>query len=417
MKWGGSQDAALYQLLNVLLHNRTSDPSFNAGDKGLIWINSSGQVRFNNGAALDTLRRASTKIVTGDFDAATLALSVLATDPLARANHTGTQLAATISDFNAAVRSGSRIDQLLAAGADVDFGGFKGVNVADPTAAGHIVNKAYADNLRAGLTAKDPVRVSVGTNVNIASPGATLDGTTMANGDRVLLTGNSTGSQNGPWVWNGASTPMTRPTDFDVSSEASPGSSFWVNEGTLRGDTKWVLTTNAPITLGTTSLTFVQDGASVSYTAGNGLELVGSVFAVLLDGSTLARSASGLKIATSGVTSNELANGAVDLSTAKVTGTLPISKGGTNATTAAAARAALGVPGRYSTTIGNASATDITVTHNLGLSNKDEYTIRVSLVADGKQELVDNYGIDANSCMVQFGTAPATGAYRVTVVG
>src|SRR4051812_40473690 len=44
-------------------------------------------------------------------DSAAIALSKLATDPLARANHTGTQLSATISDFDARVRT-SRLDQM-----------------------------------------------------------------------------------------------------------------------------------------------------------------------------------------------------------------------------------------------------------------------------------------------------------------
>jgi hypothetical protein len=42
---------------------------------------------------------------------AAILLSKLAVDPLARANHTGTQLAATISDFDTQVRT-SRLDQL-----------------------------------------------------------------------------------------------------------------------------------------------------------------------------------------------------------------------------------------------------------------------------------------------------------------
>ena len=40
-------------------------------------------------------------------------LSNLAVDPLARANHTGTQTAATISEFNTAVRT-NRLDQMAA---------------------------------------------------------------------------------------------------------------------------------------------------------------------------------------------------------------------------------------------------------------------------------------------------------------
>jgi hypothetical protein len=53
-------------------------------------------------------------IVNADINAsAAIALSKLATDPLARANHTGTQLAATVSDFDTQVRT-SRLDQMAA---------------------------------------------------------------------------------------------------------------------------------------------------------------------------------------------------------------------------------------------------------------------------------------------------------------
>lgn len=50
---------------------------------------------------------------------------------------------------------------------------------------------------------------------------------------------------------------------------------------------------------------------------------------IALDGGTLSKSASGLKVAVGGVTGTELAVGAVDLATNKVTGTLPVAKGGT----------------------------------------------------------------------------------------
>jgi hypothetical protein len=102
---------------------------------------------------------------------------------------------------------------------------------------------------------KEPARVAVTTNVNTASPGAALDGVTMAVNDRVLLVGQTTASQNGPWVWNGAAVAMTRPTDFDVSTESISGSTIHIQEGTS-ADVLYKLTTNAPITLGTTSLTW-----------------------------------------------------------------------------------------------------------------------------------------------------------------
>jgi hypothetical protein len=58
----------------------------------------------------------------------------------------------------------------------------------------------------------EPVRAAApwGTNINTASPGATIDGVTMVAGDRVLLPYQTTGNQNGVWIWNGAAVAMTR---------------------------------------------------------------------------------------------------------------------------------------------------------------------------------------------------------------
>lgn len=54
-------------------------------------------------------------IINEDINAAAaIALSKLATDPLARANHTGTQLAATISDFSSAVATAQPVNEGLA---------------------------------------------------------------------------------------------------------------------------------------------------------------------------------------------------------------------------------------------------------------------------------------------------------------
>lgn len=102
---------------------------------------------------------------------------------------------------------------------------------------------------------KTPVRVAVGSNVNIASPGASLDGIAMVADDRVLLFAQTTASQNGAYVWNGPGTPMTRTTDFDGSGEVIDGAVFPINEGTL-ADKYYKLSTNNPITIGTTALVF-----------------------------------------------------------------------------------------------------------------------------------------------------------------
>ena len=84
-------------------------------------------------------------IVNDDISAsAAIALSKLATDPLARANHTGTQTAATISDFDTQVRT-SRLDQMAAPTASVGFGSQRITSLAAPTGANDAATKAYVD--------------------------------------------------------------------------------------------------------------------------------------------------------------------------------------------------------------------------------------------------------------------------------
>ena len=106
-----------------------------------------------------------------------------------------------------------------------------------------------------------PVRVVAGTNITLSAPGATINGVTMAANDRVLLAAQSTGSQNGIWVWNGAASAMTRPADFDASAKVNSGMLVPVGAGgTDYANTTWRLTTAGPFTLGTTTLTFALDG-------------------------------------------------------------------------------------------------------------------------------------------------------------
>jgi hypothetical protein len=63
---------------------------------------------------------------------------------LARANHTGTQLAATVSDFDTQVRT-SRLDQMAAPTAAVGLNSQKITSLATPTVATDAATKAYAE--------------------------------------------------------------------------------------------------------------------------------------------------------------------------------------------------------------------------------------------------------------------------------
>jgi len=189
-----------------------------------------------------------------------------------RANHTGTQTASTISDFDATVRA-SRLDQMAQPTGAVAFNGQRITNLADPTSAQDAATRNYVDTQLAGVTSgqvlKGDVRAAVTTNVNIASPGTTLDGLTASAGDVYLLTGQTTGSQNGPYVWNGSGVAMTRATNWDTDAEAVRGSYWVVREGT-KADQFALLTNDTAITLGTTTPTFTfiaaQTGAVNGYT-------------------------------------------------------------------------------------------------------------------------------------------------------
>lgn len=185
-----------------------------------------------------------------------------------RANHTGTQLAATVSDFDTQVRT-NRLDQMAAPTNPVSMGTQRITSVVDPTGAQDAATKNYVDTQLAGavsgLVLKGSVRAASTANVTIATPGATIDGITASNGDVFLLTAQSTGSQNGPYVFNGAASAMTRATNWDASGEATLGSYWVVREGS-QADKFAILTNDTAITLGTTTPTFAFSGLSTPST-------------------------------------------------------------------------------------------------------------------------------------------------------
>ena len=121
-------------------------------------------------------------------------------------------------------------------------------------------DRAYVDSQLAAAVAgfdwKASVRACSTSNIASLSGTTTVDGVALSAGDRVLLAGQSTGSQNGIYVV--AAGAWSRAADADASAEVTAGMSVPVAEGTSNGDAVWVLTTNDPITLGSTSLAFTK---------------------------------------------------------------------------------------------------------------------------------------------------------------
>ena len=107
-------------------------------------INTSAQIAYGK-------LNLTNSIVNADINAsAGIELSKLATNPLARSGHTGTQTASTISDFDTQVRT-NRLDQMTAPTGSVSMNSQKITNLATPTSNTDASTKAYVDTSIANL--------------------------------------------------------------------------------------------------------------------------------------------------------------------------------------------------------------------------------------------------------------------------
>jgi len=109
---------------------------------------------------------------------------------------------------------------------------------------------------------KLPVRVATTTNGTLASAfanGQTVDGITLATGDRILLKDQSTATENGIYTVNVSGAP-TRAVDYDSSLKVIGGNVVTVQEGTQNADSQWILTNNGTITIGSTNLAYSRYG-------------------------------------------------------------------------------------------------------------------------------------------------------------
>jgi len=159
-----------------------------------------------------------------------------------------------------------------------------------------LVSKEYVDAVKVGLDFKDSVRVATTANVTVSGPGAAIDGITLSSGDRVLLKNQSTASENGIYIFNGAASALTRATDADSSTEVTSGMFTFVEEGTVNADSGFVLTTDGSITVGSTSLAFAQFSGAGQIVAGDGLTKSGNQINANDDNITLEVNSDALRI-------------------------------------------------------------------------------------------------------------------------
>ncbi len=154
---------------------------------------------------------------------------------------------------------------------------YNGVEIATTTYVSSAVTAALN-----GLSWKTVCRAASTADITLASGlvnGVTIDGVTLATGDRVLVKDQSTPSQNGIYIV-AASGAASRAADADSGVELVNASVF-IAEGTVAADKQYVCTTNGTITLGSTSITFTNfAGGGSAYLNGTGILLTGLTFSI-----------------------------------------------------------------------------------------------------------------------------------------
>jgi hypothetical protein len=289
----------------------------------------------------------------------------------ARVNHTGTQTAATISDFDTAVRV-SRLDQMATPTSAVGFGSQRATAIAPPVSGTDAANKDYVDAAISTGNNKGSARVGSSVNINIAAPGAAPDGVTLTSGvDLIFLFGQTAGAENGLYLFNGAASPLTRTTNADTSAEVKPGLFVFVSEGS-NANNGYSLVTPAPIVLGTTALAFTQTSGAGQITAGAGLLKTGNVL----------NAGQGAGII---VNADDIA---ADFAT---------------------------VVRKYTQLIGDGTATSITVTHTC--ANDNPSVVLKQATTPFSQVWPGVLPISASQVTLTFAVAPTSNQYRVTIEG
>ena len=231
---------------------------------------------------------------------------------------------------------------VAAAGALMRAGGTMTGNLvlnADPAAALGAATKQYVDTIAsAGIHYHTPVRVEHPSNLNAtysngsSGVGATLtnagtnaalvlDSVSMVISDRVLVSNQTTQTQNGVYtvttVGDGSTAwVLTRSTDTDTAAPSDPdafgkGDAFFIKEGVTNAGHLDVLSTSGTIVFGTTNIVFSEVAETTVYSGGTGITLTGTTFAIGQDVGT-----------TSNVTFNQVTAAIIGNVTGDVTGDL-----------------------------------------------------------------------------------------------
>ena len=131
------------------------------------------------------------------------------------------------------------------------------------------------------LDYKQATRVVTATNITLSGGApSSVDGVSLSTGDRVLVTGQTTGTQNGLYyvttLGSGSNGTWARTSDGNENGEIEAGMIVMVTEGVIYADTQWKLITDDPIIINTTALTFTQNYMANSISSGTSNVVVNS---------------------------------------------------------------------------------------------------------------------------------------------
>ena len=401
-------DLAKNELQNAVVQNLAGAPSspakgqlyMNTSDNTLYWWDGTAWV-----AAKDAGGTGFPGYAPGGSTVAETAFGQAKADgvatTVARADHTHGS-----PTHDAAAHSTIPLSALAVPTGPVSFNSQRITLLGTPSAAQDAVSKQYVDNLIQGLSWKDSVKAASTTNVTLSGT-QTIDGVALSAQDRVLLKNQTAPAENG--IWAVAAGSWSRVTDADSEADLINATVF-VEQGTTQADTAWTMTTNGPITIGTTALTWVQFGAGATYAAGAGLTLTANTFDVVAGDSSITVAADSVIVATDGVTNAKLANMAANTLKGNNTGatTDPVDL------TVAQVKTMLGGWGSFAAA-GSSAGTSTLVTNPFNSRDVIVQVYRNSAPYD--QVECDIEHTATNQITVRFATAVASGEYRIVLAG
>ena len=350
---------------NVTITNGTGAITINATDAFVGTVTSVGGTGTVNGITLTgTVTSSGSLTLGGTLSGVDLTTQVTGILPLANGGTNASNAGAARTSLSAA-----------ALGANTDITSIAlttGTIITAPTSGTDIVNKTYADTIASGINFHQAVRLAttaalaantynngasgVGATLTANANGAlSVDGVAAVVGNRILVKDEVTQANNGVYtvtqVGSGAAVYiLTRATDFDTAgsgvNQIDAGDFFLVTAGTTLANTSFVQQTPLPIVVGTTAIVFTQFGAPITYSAGTGLTLGGTVFSITNTGLTASTYGSASAVPVIAFNAQGQATSVTDTSIAiaasQITsGTLGIANGGTGQITASAAFNAL----------------------------------------------------------------------------